>query len=103
MEALREVPLYQSANRPNLLFGCDREMVLLAGLLCAALVFAVATWWAVAIGATTWLLSVAVLTRAAKIDPLLRPIYVRHVRYRRYYAARAGLHSESPRRPKAWR
>ena len=33
MEEPREVPLYQSANRPNLLMGCDREMVLLAALL----------------------------------------------------------------------
>ena len=98
----REVQIFQSANRPNLLMGGDREMVLLAGLLAAALIFSVATVWAVAIGIAAWVSAVAALSRMAKVDPMLRHVYVRHVRYRRYYAAKSGLEAEAMQVPKVW-
>lgn len=98
----REVQIFQSANRPNLLMGGDREMVLLAGLLSAALIFSVATVWAIAVGVGSWAFAVAALSRMAKVDPLLRHVYVRHVRYGRYYPARSGIDAEPMEVPKVW-
>lgn len=98
----REVPIFQSANRPNLLMGCDREMLLLVGLLSAALIFSVAALWAVAIGLAAWVLAVAALSRMAKVDPLLRHVYVRHVRYGGYYPAKSGLRAEQMEVRKNW-
>jgi len=103
MDEPREVPLYQSANRPNLLMGCDREMVLLAALLSAALIFSVATFWSLAIGIAAWVSAVAVLSRMAKLDPLLRHVYVRHVKYGDYYPAKSGLRAEAMQVRKDWR
>lgn len=103
MEEPREVPLYQSANRPNLLMGCDREMVLLAALLSAALIFSVATLWSLAIGIAAWVAAVAVLSRMAKLDPLLRHVYVRHVKYADYYPAKSDLRAEAMQVRKGWR
>ena len=77
-------------------------MVLLAGLLSAALIFAVATAWAVAVGVAAWVFAVAALSRMAKVDPLLRHVYVRHVRYARYYPARSGVEAEVMEVAKAW-
>ena len=37
MDAPREVPFHDSANRPNLLLGGDREMVLVFAILAAML------------------------------------------------------------------
>jgi len=37
------------------------------------------------------------LTRAAKHDPQLSRVYVRHIRYQEYYPARAGVQA-----PPAW-
>jgi type IV secretion system protein TrbD len=46
MDKPREILIHQSANRPNLLLGGDRELVLLAAMLSASLIFVIASWWA---------------------------------------------------------
>lgn len=93
-EDAREVPIYQSPNRHNLLLGCDREALLLVGLMAAALIFSVARLWAIVIGVVSFIAAVAFLSRMAKLDPLLRHTYVRHVRYQGYYPAKSGLRAE---------
>ena len=103
MEKPREVIIHQSANRPHLLLGGDRELVLFAALLSAMLIFALVTWWAVATGIALWFLSVAVLSRMGKADPLLRQVYLRHLRYRPFYPAKAAIHGRSIATPRSWR
>ena len=80
MEKPREVVIHQSANRPHLLLGGDRELVLFAALLSAMLAFSLVTWWGVVAGVLLWLAAVAVLSRMGRSDPLLRQVYIRHVR-----------------------
>jgi type IV secretion system protein VirB3 len=103
MDKPREVVIHQSANRPHLLLGGDRELVLFAALLSAMLIFALVTWWAVAAGVVLWFLSVAVLSRMGKADPLLRHVYLRHLRYRPFYPAKSGVHCQSVTTPRNWR
>jgi len=91
MDAPREIPFHQSANRPHLLLGGDRELVLVFGVMAAMLIFAVMTWWSIVAGLVLWLAAVAVLARMGKVDPLLRHVYVRHVRYRAFYPAKSRL------------
>ena len=50
MEKPREILIHQSANRPHLLLGGDRELVLFAALMSAMLMFALVTWWEIAAG-----------------------------------------------------
>ncbi len=99
----REIPIHQSANRPHLLLGGDREMVLFAMLISACLIFAVMTWWGIISGLVFWWTSVAVLHRIGKADPLLRSVYVRHIRYADFYSAKARLHACSSATPLTWR
>jgi len=103
MERAREILIHQSCNRPNLLLGCDRELVLFSALLSAMLIFALVTWWGVATGILLWLVAVAVLSRMGKADPMLRQVYVRHVKYRPFYPAKSGLLSQSLSTPRCWR
>lgn len=103
MEEPREITIYQSANRPNLLIGCDRELVLMVALLCAALIFSVATLWGVVVGVTTWVAAVALLSRMAKLDPYLRQVYLRHVKYGGFYPAKGGLRSQAMQVGKGWK
>ena len=103
MEAPREVTIYQSANRPNLLMGCDRELVLMVVLLCAALIFSVATLWGVVIGVCAWVAGAALLSRMAKVDPLLRHVYLRHVKYGSFYPAKSGLRAQAMQVGKGWK
>jgi len=99
----REIPIHQSANRPQLLLGGDREMVLFAMLIAACLVFAVMTWWGVLTGLLFWWTSVAVLHRMGKADPLMRHAYIRHIRYTDFYPAKSRLHAQSSTTPLTWR
>jgi len=103
MDKPREIVIHQSANRPHLLLGADRELVLFAALLSAMLVFALVTWWGVVSGIVLWFLAVAVLSRMGKADPLLRQVYLRHLRYQAYYPAKSELSARSASTPRGWR
>jgi type IV secretion system protein VirB3 len=103
MDGQREILIHQSCNRHNLLLGCDRELVLFAALLSAMLIFALVTWWGIVVGVVLWLAAVAVLSRMGKADPMLRQVYIRHVKYRPFYAAKSGLFSQSLPTPRCWR
>jgi type IV secretory pathway TrbD component len=103
MDKPREIPIHQSANRPHLILGGDRELVLFAGLISACSAFTLASLTGIAVGLVFWLSSVAVLARMGKADPMLRHVYLRHLRYKPYYPAKAGLPSEGSFTPKSWR
>jgi type IV secretory pathway TrbD component len=73
----REIPIHQSANRPHLILGGDRELVLFAGLTAACLAFTLASVMGILLGLVVWFVSVAVLSRMGKADPMLRHVYLR--------------------------
>lgn len=99
----REIVIHQSANRPNQILGGDRELVLIAILTSISLAFALGSWWGICLAVGFWVGAVAVLQRMGKADPLLRQIYVRHIRYRSFYPAKSGLFSRCSPVPANWR
>ena len=99
----REVVIYQSANRPNLLLGADRELVLVTVMVAGGLAFSLATWWGVGVAVVVWIASIGVLQRMAKADPLLRRVYLRHIHYSGFYRAKSGLYARSAETPSRWR
>ena len=103
MDRPREIVIHQSANRPHLLLGGDRELVLFAALMSAMLIFAMVTWWAILAGIAIWIGAVAILSRMGRFDPMLRQVYVRHVKYRAFYPAKGRVRCETAATPKAWR
>jgi type IV secretory pathway TrbD component len=103
MDKPREILIHQSCNRHNLLLGCDRDLLLLSGLLSAMLIFALVTWWGIVAGIVFWIVAVAVLSRMSKADPILRQVYIRHVKYRPFYQAKGGVFSQSLPTRNAWR
>ena len=99
----RLIPIHQSAHRPTLIRGCDRGLILSALFAAFCLAFSLLTVWGFAVSAALWLGAVAVLSRMGKADPLLRHVYLRHLRYRAWYPAKSGLHSMRAGIPKRWR
>ena len=95
--------IHQSANRPNQLMGGDRELVLVSLLTSVALAFSLATWWGLGVSGAWYVGAMAVLKRMGKADPLLRQVYMRHIRYRPFYPAKSGLYSRCLQPPMAWR
>ena len=99
----REVVIHQSANRPNQILGGDRELVLVAALIAVSLAFSLATWWGIGVSIGFWIATMAILQRMGKADPMLRQIYMRHIRYRAFYPAKSGLFSRCLQTPGRWR
>ena len=99
----RELPIHTAGHRRMLVLGGDRELVLLAALLCAMLGIAVLTWWSVLLALVLWIASVAGLAHLARRDPLFRLVYAKHLPYREVYAAHSGLASPPVRLPRIWR
>ncbi len=99
----REIIIHQSANRPNQLMGGDRELVLVSLLTSVALAFSLASWWGLGVSVAWYVGAMAVLKRTGKADPLLRQVYMRHIRYRPFYPAKSGLYSRCLQSPMAWR
>ena len=85
MSDLRETPLYEALYRPQLLLGGDRRVMIL--VLCAALLLIVVSHNVVSVSLGILLLipSMFFLRKAAKVDPLLRRVYLRHTLYKGYY------------------
>jgi len=100
---LREIAIHQSANRPNTLLGADRELVLVAIMIAFTLGLSLSSWWGVGVAALFWLGALAALQRMGKADPLLRQIYMRHIRYQSWYPAKSGIRSVCSTTPKKWK
>jgi type IV secretion system protein VirB3 len=99
----REIVIHQSANRPNQILGGDRELVLLTILVSVSLAFSLATLWGFALALGFWIGAIAVLQRMGKSDPMLRQVYLRHIRYRSFYPAKSGLFSQCVPHASKWR
>lgn len=82
---LRRVRIHRALSRPNLLFGADRELALVTGLASVILIFVVLTWFSALFGIAIWIFIVAMLRMMAKSDPMMRTVYLRHIRYRPHY------------------
>lgn len=87
-------PLRRAMHRPNLIAGCERELLFATGMVALLLGVVAMNWLAAALGAALWVVGVAALRQMGKADPLMSKVYVRHVRYRAHYPARA--HPSAP-------
>ena len=99
----REITIHQSANRPNQILGGDRELVLVSILVAVSLAFSLASWWGIALSVAFWVGSIAIFQRMGKADPMMRQVYLRHIRYRPFYPAKSGLLSTCLSTPARWR
>jgi type IV secretion system protein VirB3 len=84
---LRHIPIHRALNRPDLLAGCERELLLITGLITLTLVVVAVNWIAAIFGVLFWFGMVICLRMMAKADPYMSKIYIRHIRYHAYYAA----------------
>lgn len=96
MIELRKIPIYQALNRPNLLFGAERELVIIVGIIVFALVFLALSIPAFILGLCLWVVMVGFLRMMAKADPMMSKIYRRQLHFQSYYPARANPAARLP-------
>lgn len=84
--------VHQSLTRPVLLAGAERQLAIANWITAAALILGGGLHWYTA-GMGAFLLTVGhwALVQAAKFDPQLSQVYIRHIRYQEYYPARASV------------
>lgn len=88
-ESLQRVEIYGALNKPNLIFGCDRELILMTGVIAFALVFSGMTIVSTFVGIILLLFNGFFLRLMAKSDPLMRFIFMRQLKYKKFYLARS--------------
>lgn len=84
-----KTPIHESLNRPILLMGGERNLVLMLAVIAGVFILSLAKLWAAVAGLTLWTIGQWTLSRAAAYDPLLSKTGPRSLRYRRFYLARA--------------
>jgi type IV secretory pathway TrbD component len=97
IEEPRRITIHRSLNRPHLLLGAERSLVLLTGMVTAVLLFSgniSAT--SIVLGIAFWSGSFWALVRMAKADPQMSQVYQRHIRYRPYYNAHSCIDAVLP-------
>jgi len=94
--ALRSVPIHRVANRDSLFMGGDRELVMLAGLLAAALIFTAQDLRATVFGIALWFGGLFAFRLMAKSDPKMRDVYLRHRKYEKVCPPRSTPFRDNP-------
>ena len=90
--------IHRSLVQPILLAGAERPLAIANWITAAALIFGGGLhWYTVAMGTFLLTLGRWALVQAAKFDPQLSQVYVRHIRYQDYYPARAPISASTPR------
>lgn len=91
MNEPRRIPIHRSLSRPILMAGGERELVMVNGVIVAALIFGAGfTLPALIMAALFGIVGHLALVRMAQLDPQLRAVYSRHIHYQDYYPARAS-------------
>ncbi len=87
--ALRETIIHRVLWRPNLLSGGERELVLTAGLLAGGIAITAQNLPAILAAIAMWGVAITGLRMMAKADPLMSRVFLRYIRYQRFYAPRS--------------
>ena len=87
--SLARAKIHRAGIRPHLFLGGDRELVLFTGLIAFSLTVPSFQWASIVTGIVLWLVVLFLLRKMAKADPLMRQVYLRQLRYGRYYSARS--------------
>lgn len=87
------VKLHESLNRPMLLLGGERNLVLFLGVLAGVFIFSLAAIWAAVTGILLWMVGMYALSRAGAYDHQLSKTGIRSLKYRKFYPAQATPHA----------
>ena len=89
--------VHQSLVQPVLLAGAERSLAIANWITAAALILGAGIhWYTIAIGALLLTVGHWALVQAAKFDPELRRVYVRHIHQQDLYPARASIDAPPP-------
>lgn len=86
-DRLLKAQVYSSLNRPAMMLGGERKLVMVAALMSVMLVFLAMQPLTIAIGIGLWIFSITALRMMGKADPLMSKIYMRQMYHQKIYPA----------------
>lgn len=94
MDEPRYIPIHRSLNRPHLMLGAERGLVLMCGMGTALIIFSGGiSIIGLIIGVLFWVTSFWSIVQMAKADTQMSTVYQRHIRYKSYYNARGCVNA----------
>lgn len=84
-------PIRKSLHRHALVLGGDRELVLLSALAAFLTALGGFSLFSALCGLLFWLIALYWLRKWGQADPLLRQVWLRHIRQQDFYSARNPL------------
>lgn len=89
------VPIHHSLTRPQTIMGCDRELYLSLIIVCALLIVPSGIMRGqvppAVLGIALWIGGQLGLTKMGKLDAMMRHVFMRSLKYRRYYFAASPI------------
>ncbi len=85
----QEADIHPSLNRPILVMGGERNLVLMLGIVAGVFIFSLHQIWAAVIGVLLWVVGQWGLAQAAKYDYQFSKTGPRSMRYQKHYPAAA--------------
>ncbi len=86
----RTIPIHPSINRPDQFFGAERKPILFFALIAVSPALVFQNIVSIVFGAIFWPLILWAARYAAKRDPEMRRVVIKHLKYRAYYPARSN-------------
>jgi type IV secretion system protein VirB3/type IV secretion system protein VirB4 len=87
---MRTEPIHRSLHRRALFLGADRELVLFSCLIAFLTALGGFSLVSAGCGFLFWLVALFWLRTWATNDPLMRDVFIRHVRQQDYYPAKTS-------------
>ncbi|HQT81864.1 MAG: hypothetical protein B7Z60_01090 [Ferrovum sp. 37-45-19] len=93
----QSIPLYRALNRPLLIMGGERHLSLMLMIICGIFIVSLPHFWSLIIGIILWVTGQTLISEAARHDPQLSRITLRHLRYQKHYLAHTDPFSYTSR------
>ncbi|MDQ7084930.1 MAG: conjugal transfer protein TrbD [Sulfurovum sp.] len=87
MSELLGLPIHSALNKPNLVLGGERELMMFTGLISATMIFVTLSLQSAIIGFFLWFSFSSLIRYMAKSDPLMSKIYLKQLTHQHYYPA----------------
>jgi len=82
---LLQIPFHNSLNKPKLVMGGDRELMMMTALISLTMIFVALSWQSLILGVVIWFIFSTLIRWMAKADPQMRKIYIRQLKYQKFY------------------
>ncbi len=81
--------VYKIGTRTALLMGCERNLILITFILCGVCSFALQSLLGIVFALVLLLVSLSLFRQLAKSDPKMSEVYLKHIKFKKFYPAHA--------------